>query len=60
MSFSAGPLAKLAPLDIELTTNTKPVKVRLRKHSQKPKEFMRNFVIDLVAKRMAYPDPTSK
>ena len=58
-SFSAGPAAKLPPLKIDLTPDAKPVKVRLRKYSQEQKEFMRDFVNDLVANGMAYPNPTS-
>lgn len=59
-SFSSGPPAKLPPLEIELTQDAQPVKVRLRKYSQEQKEFMRMFVNDLVHHGLAYPNPRSK
>ena len=59
-SFSAGPPAKLPPLEIELTSDAKPVKVLLRNYSQEQKEFMRDFASDLVSNGLAYPNPTSK
>ena len=36
------------------------MKVRLRKYSQEQKEFMRDFVNDLVSNGLAYPNPTFK
>ena len=59
-SFSAGPPAKLPPLKIELMPNAKPVRVRLRKYSQGQRDFLSDFVKDLVAHGMAYANPTSK
>lgn len=42
-------------MKIELTPDAKPVKVRLRKYSQEQKEFLKNFVDDLVNRGLAYP-----
>lgn len=58
--FSAWPPANLPPLRIELTPDAKPVKVSLRKYSKEQKEFMHEFFKNLVAHKMAYPNPTSR
>lgn len=59
-SFSARLSAKHPPLDTELTTDSKPVKVHLRKYFQKKKELMLGLVSDFVTNGMAYPNPTCK
>ena len=59
-SFSSGPPARLPPLEIELTNDATPVKVRLRKYSSDQRDFMYKFVQDLVRHGLAYANPTSK
>lgn len=58
-SFSSGPPAKLRPLSIELESDARPVRVRLRNYSKDQREFLSKFVSDLLRHGMAYPNPTS-
>lgn len=60
LSFSASPPAGLPPLKIALNDDSRPVLVKLRNNSQEQKEFLRDFVSDLVRNGMAYPNPSSK
>lgn len=57
--LSSGPAAKLPPLQIALTPDAKPVKVRLRNYSQEQREFLRTFVATLLEKGMVYRNPTA-
>lgn len=58
--FSAGSPAKLLPLKIERTPDAKTMKIRLLKYSQEQKDFMPQFLKELVNHGMAYQNPTSK
>lgn len=58
-SFSAGPPTKLSPIQIELTHDARPVKVKLQKYSSKQRTFLQKFVNDLIENGMVYPNPTS-
>lgn len=52
--FSAGPPAKIDPLHIELTSDAKPSRVRLRNYSQEQRQFLSRFVETLESAGMAY------
>lgn len=58
-TLSSRPSAKVAPLKISLTPDARPVCVRLRKYSQEQRQFLDNFVTDLIQAGMAYPNPSS-
>jgi len=60
ISLSSGPPATLPPLKIELLPDARPVKIRLRNYNSDQKEFLTNFVADLVRNGMAYANPTSR
>lgn len=59
VSFSSGPPAKVEPLKIDLVSDARPVRVKLRNYSQDQRNFLSNFVEKLVNAGMAYPNPTS-
>jgi hypothetical protein len=59
VAFSSGPAAKLRPLDIKLTTDARPVRVKIRNYSQEQREFLSKWVTGLVRCGMAYSNPTS-
>ena len=58
-SFSSGPPAKVRSLRIELTSDARPVEVRLRNYSEEQREFLSDMVAKLVRNEMAFPNPTS-
>lgn len=57
--MSSGPAAKLPPLKIELSTEAKPVRVKLRNYSPTQRQFLSDFVSQLVKKDIIYPNPTA-
>ena len=59
IGFSSGPPARFPPLKVDLTSDAKPVKVRLRNYSQEQREFLSGFVKKLIDHGMAYANPTS-
>ena len=58
-TFSGGPPADIKPLKIDLTPDSRPVRVKLRNYSQEQREFLKKFVADLLSCGMVYPNPTS-
>ena len=59
VSFSAGPPARIRSRTVDLATEARPVKVRLRNYSREQREFLMDFVKKLVRNGMAYLNPTS-
>jgi len=60
ISLSSGPAAAVDPLRIDLKSDARPVRVRLRNYSKEQREFLEDFVTKLVHHGMAYSNPTAK
>ena len=60
LRMCGGAPAKIPPLQVQLTSDAKPVRIKLRNYSPEQKEFLKSFVDDLVSNNMAYPNPTSQ
>lgn len=59
-SFSSGPEVRLPLLNIKLTSQPKPIKVRQQMFLQEQRDFTKKFMDKLVLHRLTYPNFTSK
>lgn len=57
--FSSTP-AKVPPLQVELTHDAHPTRVKLRNYSQSQRVFMTNLTDELMKYNLIYPNPSSK
>lgn len=57
--FSAGPPASIIPLKIELKSDARPVRARLRNYTQEQRPFLTYILNSLRRHGMVYSNPTS-
>lgn len=58
-SLSAGSVAKVPRLTIDLTEDARPARVQLRNYSREERKFLRTFVSHMLRCKLVYANPSS-